>query len=734
MPELPFFALTLIASFTSTSLRGTSTLRCVCASWRDTLDDAAQYAFPIFSSASLLLSTPRSLCDERLAHAPAWMIGAARIFEFTDIDFGEEARGLSSLCAKANRATVMSFSRCQGSIANAIAFGPALKSLYLKQTRFLDADAAVCRAAGLFDKLNEFHISFSDAPELSGIPAPRSLIRGLGDEGLFAIVCGGTVHSLVLRDLDALTDAGMLNILSHTSQLQRLSVSRCRRLTGVSWLNKLLRDYGQTLRFLHLPALGSEQQDPAQLKSALTRAFNPPPALSVLQQLDFSLAPWLDEAMAESIGVSLSSSRIRELRLRSCAALNASAFSRLRSSMGLRWCRLTQLDIAGCGSLSDSSLTENLVDCHDLVSLDVSAIPSLSERAFRAIAAAPRLSVLRCRLSVRVDGNAIRSWLAAAAISRAHHRISVQDNRVPASTDTSFSADTAEFDSASDEEGDAVDSMHLHAGNSARDRAALLALGIPSLPLSVLDAWRALEFDDGACALLSSAAGASLRVVTLDGAGVNLTDKGIVSLLRRARGLQELSLSDLPITDSTLRALELVSLQSLDLTNAIELTQPALLRCCVPNGSFSRLRSLRISGVHSVDDDFVVALLNVATSLERLCLRGSGSALSRRTLDALGDASLRGARGRNLSLTHIAASGAVGLGVCDWAYFFSTWLRREDSGLVALAFAELWKCDHTHSLLSALSESNPIDAVMSPKERKLCDLKHLATRFKCRLT
>ena len=461
-------------------------------------------------------------------------------------------------------------------------------------------------------------------------------------------------------------------------------------------------------------------------------AFYPPSSLAVLQQLDFSLAPWLDEAAAETIGVALSSSRLRELRLRSCASLDGSSLSRLRSGMGLRWCRLTHLDIAGCGSLSDASLAENLVNCHDLVSLDVSAIPSLSERAFRAIAAAPRLSVLRCRLSVRVDGNAIRSWLAAAAISRAHPKISAQG--IPTSADTSFSADTAEFDSASDDEVDVVESIHLHAGNAARDRAALVALGVPSLPLSVLDAWRALEFDDGACALLSSAAGASLRAVTLDGAGVNLTDKGIVSLVRRARGIRELSLSDLPITDSTLRALELVSLQALDLSNAIELTQPALLRCCAPNGSFSQLRSLRLSGVHAVNDDFVVALLNAAPSLERLCLRSSGSSLSRRSLEALGEASLRGAHGRNRSLTHIAASGAVGLTLSDWAYFFLTYLRREDSGLVTLAFAEFWKCDHTSVLLSALSESYPLEALMSPKERKLCDLRHLASRFHCRMT
>lgn len=752
---MPFFALTLLSQFISTRLRGTAILRGVCVSWRDSLDDACHYAFPIFSAHALSLTTPRALNDERLARAPPWLAGAALNIELSDINFGEkdsEARGLSRFLSLASRARLVKFTRCSGQFARALSQSHVRPTTFsILQSQFIDADAIACAASGVFERLREFSASATDAIEAVGVSVPRVVISGFGDAGLLALASGsgGGLRSIVLRDVEALTDAGVASALAVLPRIECLCLSRCVQLSGVNWLSIATRERGTTLRSLRVPCLGGTGSTAA--RNAILTAFNdPPPFMPSLDALDLSLV-WMDEAFAGALGTVIRSSRLRELHLRFCAALSGSVLTTLRHAAGsLAWARLTRLDLAGCGALCDVLLSETIRASCGLLALDVSGIPQLSERSFRALAAAPRLAELHIRVAVRVDGDAVRSWLAAVALSRAQPAGARSTARSSAPLDSPAAASTAddawESDNNDDEEEDtdATPQPHstLHAGNVASDRAVLSEMGVPSLPLVVLDAWRALEFDDSAVALIGAAAGKNLQRLDIEGAGVALGDAGVCALVRAARGLRALSLASVPVSDVTLKSLALdpAGLEIVDFSGGIELSRGPLLLCCAPHGAFARLQSIRLSGIAAVDDDVIITLLNGALALQKICLRGAGSegegALSRRALDALGAASLRGARGRQRALTHIAASGAVGLTVDLWAAFARTWLRRSDAGLVALAVAEKMHHAQVSTLLMALGEplEDSSEDLSRARDKKVKGLRRLSTLLCVRLS
>lgn len=713
---MPFFALTLIATFISaTRLRGTSLLRGVSRAWRDTLDDDSYSVFPIFSATAFGLTTPRALNDERLMITPRWLASACLHVEFSDIDFGDDAKGLLHFLSIAKRARVISFSRCGGNIAAALIHCPSnLTSLTLCATPFTDTDAETCVAVGIFNTLQKLCISATDAVEAIGGTMPRVLVSGLGDAGVFALCRNGSLRSLILKDFESLTDNGVTAAIRVLPSIEHLSISRCPLLSGIDWLSIITRERGTTLRSLIVPGLGSGN---IVVRESFLTALNPPPLLPSLEYLDLSLM-WLDEDSARVLGTVLRRSRLKELHLRSCSNLCGRVLTALRQGAGyLAWGRIRRLDVAGCGALCDNLLSEAISSCTKLESLDVSGVPSVSERSFRALASTPHLTELHFRVAVRVDGDAIRSWLAGVALLRATLLLPQLSTTAAASAAGQLSESQAaesSFDTGSEPDDDGEEHLStLHSsGNALRDRAILTEYGIPSIPLAVLGAWRAIELDDTAVGLIAAASGIFLKKVDIEGAGIGLSDTGVVALLRSAKNLRTLSLASVPITDATLHALarDPVGLENLDISDGIELSRDALLHCCLPFGAFAKLQSIKLSNVASVNDDVIIALLNGAPSLQRICIRGTGNhdfndggILTHRALDALGAASLRGAIGRLKSITHLACSGAIGLNTFDvWVYFIKKWLRREDAGLVALIIGGEWRTSLACSLFTAL--------------------------------
>ncbi len=703
----------------------------MCGAWRDALDAAATHAFPVFSPRALGVS-PRALADARLARAPAWLAGAAVEARFADVDFGA-AGGLAAFLARAVRVRDLVFARCGGAGLGAALGAARPRALTLARTHLGAAAAAALAGAGAFARLAE--LTVDGGGEGGGGGGGASVGDGgggggasVGDRGggggggasvgdgdadtdafndaaLLAIARGaaGGLEALSLRGA-AVTSAGVAAALALCPALRAISVEMCPRCASdasAAWVCTAL-ERGETLKVLSAHGCAGG--------AALLSAFAAAAAtggLPALECLDLSFSPWFGDSAAAALGAALRNGvarRLRELRLRACA-LTGAGLSLLRLALGAPcWAALQRLELAGCGALDDASLAEALRRASGLRALDLSAVPALSERTLRALASAPRLSSLKLRFAVRVDGDAVRSWLAAAALARAPLAPAMLAPAslpplpsLDASFDASFDADATWQDAVSDGDGDSGDdagggaggggARPLHGGDAARDRAVLAARGMPSLPLEALDLAGALEIDDAAVALLGAAAGASLRRVDLEGAGVGLGDGGVCTLMRGTRALEALSLARVPVTDAALAALARAPrarLVSLDLSGGIEFTARGLCAAFAPN-ALPRLRTLRLAGVCAVDDAVITAALAAAPALAALCVRGAGSfgaGVSRAGLDAIGRATLRGGA-RDAPLVRVSGAGLAGTCGATWGAWLRRWAARGDAGVVA---------------------------------------------------